>query len=201
MADPAVDESPREIPRCRPFNTVDAMILVAAVAGFMGHLKWSRNHAFFYVKYAFQKSEYVGTPVVSTAALTVGMLHGFALALLSAFVLIRFRSPRPAPVIIARQVVPPSIVAALALILLGLSPVRDRSVWEPISDVCVLTGLGIVLGIVPALRPKEVGWIARMGTILVGLWVLDLLVWCIYATLSRDRLPLWDRWLGERFGL
>lgn len=203
MADPEVVEAPGQIPRCRPFNMGDAMILVAAVAGSMAHARWSHVLTQPYNTLLHEEIVHI-RPMPIAVAYFVGLLHGIALAFSAAFVAIRLRSPRPGVATLARQLSPPVIIAYAAWVQHGPLPARDRAIWESIPTVCIAIVLGSTAAIWSALHPKEVGWMARMSTTLVGLWVADLGVWVAYSLIQRNGHVWfwnWDRWIVERLGL
>ncbi len=64
--------------------------------------------------------------------------------------------------------------------------------------------LGAIPGVWSAWRPREVGWVDRMGTSLVILWLADGLLSYACATLIWGNFPgywAWDYWLARQLGL
>ena len=204
MADPEGVEPPGQIPRCRPFNLGDAMILVAAAAVVLANARglWDRYGGV--VVFGDGSIVYLGVSGSTMITLLVKLVHLLALAMTLAFWLIRLRGPRPGLATLAHQLIPPTVVATIAVALIGLDPKKGWSDRPPIEAICGAILLGATPGIWTALRPKEVGWIGRLGTGLVMLWAVDGLLSYACATLIWGNFPgywVWDYWLARQLGL
>lgn len=197
-------KAPRVLPRCRPFIIGDAMILIVVVSVVLANARglWDRYGGVVIIGDGSVVYRTVSGSTLITSL--VKLVHWLALVMTPAFWLIRLRGPRPGRATLAHQLFPPTVVATIAVALIGLAPRPGGFSRSPTGSACGAILLGAIPGVWSALRPREVGWIGRMGTSLVILWLADGLLSYASAALIWGNYPgywAWDHWLSQQLGL
>lgn len=154
------------VPRCRRFNLGDGMIVTAALAVWLGSLRWlSPGH---------RTSE--------------GLLFAFLwsmpvllLAFTAAYLGFRIRTPRPPRRELLRQ---PGMLGGLSALASLVVAVVLNTWWSPLAVPGTVLGTWVVMASRGGLRP-EGGWIDRLGRTLAAGWCLVGLLFSFAGYLIR----------------